>query len=60
MSNKQRAMIDALRDAGCDAFTNGDAMSVTVIVLDQDPRGFIFDREQRLHSFADLRSFLTA
>lgn len=60
MSNKQRAMIDALRDAGCDAFTNRDGYSVTVIVLDQDPRGVIFDREQRLHSFADLRSFLAS
>lgn len=59
MSNKQRAMIDALRDAGLDAFTNGQG-GVTVLVLEQDSRGVIFDREQDLRSLADLRALLAS
>lgn len=59
MSNKQRAMIDALRDAGFDAFTNGQG-GVTVLVLDQDSRGVIFDRERPLHSLADLHALLAS
>lgn len=56
MSNKQRSMIDYLRDAGVDAFTNSDG-TVTAIELSQDSRGVITDRLVILVSFADLRRF---
>lgn len=56
MSNKQRSMIDYLRDAGVDAFTNSDG-TVTAIELAQDARGVIYDREVTLRTFADLRAF---
>ena len=58
MSNKQRAMIDALRDAGIDAFTSGQG--VVALVLDQDSKGVIFDREERIESFADLRALIAS
>lgn len=59
MSNKQRAMIDALRDAGIDAYTNSQG-GVTALVLDQDSKGVIFDKELPLHSFADLRVLIAS
>lgn len=59
MSDKQRAMIYALRDAGIDAYTNKHG-GVTAIVLDQDRKGVIFDRELPLYSFADIRALIAS